>query len=326
MSLSALLHPVPIALGLLVIVFLAAALVLGGFGTRREEAKFALTRLCNLRWNDFARIVGAALKEHRGMTIGGMDRSPGKGGFDLLFQRGTGRYLVQCKNSLAHQLSAQMVGELNSLIQANEADGAIIASCGGADSRALELAQERRIDVIAGADLWFFLKNEAPHDVREESEAHAQRRRMTRLTISGGLAMVTALLCLMLWPTPPNQSQPAAPALPRTVAATANAVAPETAALLPDASLTEDQLLSRRANAEMEVRSNPVVAVAAWQTQSTLLLRLNTALDEPALEALVRDACDVLLQREELRYTRLQLEIPTNMPDQPYMARWRQCR
>ncbi len=325
MSLSALLHPVPIALGLLVIVFLAAALIQGGFGTRRDEAKFGLMRLCELRWNDFARIVGAALKNQRGMAVGGVDRSPGKGGFDLLFQRGASTYLVQCKNSAIQRVSAQMVGELNSLMQSNEADGAIIASCGIADPKAMDLAQERRIDVIAGPNLWFFLKDEVPHDVREESEAHAQRRRMVRLGISGGLALVAALLCLTLWPSPPPPAAPVAPVAARSAPA-ANAAAREAAAALPDASLTEDQLRSRRANVEMEVRSNPNIAVAAWQTKSTLLLRLNTALDETALEALVRDACEVLLQREELRYTRLQLEIPTNLPDQPYVARWRQCR
>src|SRR5690606_28965486 len=148
-----------------------------------------------------------------------------------------------------------------------------------------------------------------------------------RLAISGGLALVAALLCLMFWPSAPAQSQPvAAASSPRPIPATPEAVVPEATATLPDANLTEEQLLSRRANAEMEVRSNPAIAVAAWQTKSTLLVRLNAALEDEALESLVQDACDVLLQREELRYTRLQLDIPTDTPDQPYVPRWRQCR
>ena len=324
MNLSALLHPGPIALGLMVIVFLAATMIQGGFGTRREESKFGLMRLCELRWNEFARIVGAALKERRGLVIGGADRVPGTGGFDLLFQRGTGRYLVQCKNSLIQQVSAQMVGELNSMMQANEADGAIIAACGQAESKAMELAQERRIDVIAGANLWFFLKGEVPHDVREDAEAHGQRRRMVRLGIAGGLALVTCLLCLTFWPSP----QPAAP--PEGSDATdfspaTRATAPETSAL-PEANLSEEQLQSRRANAALEVRNNPNVAFATWQTKSTLELRLNAVLDDKALDALVQYVCSVLLEREELRYTRLQLEVPSNNPGQPFIARWRQCR
>ena len=90
--------------------------------------------------------------------------------------------------------------------------------------------------------------------------------------------------------------------------------------------LSEEQLQSRRANAALEVRNNPNVAFATWQTKSTLELRLNAVLDDKALDALVQYVCSVLLEREELRYTRLQLEVPSNNPGQPFIARWRQCR
>jgi len=327
MNLSALLNPIPIAIGLLVILFIAASLIQGGFGTRKDETRFGLASLCRLRWNDFARIVGIALKEQRGMTISGMDRTPGKGGFDLLFQRGATTYLVQCKNNAAQKVTAQMVGELNSLMESNDAAGAIIASCGAADSKALALAQERRIELIAGQDLWLFLRQYVPHDVLEGAQLHAAKRRIVRLLISGGIALVASLMCLVYWP-----SQPQAAFLPTTspVSRPGATATPQPAAPVGvvDETLTEEQLEARRAEAEQEVRTLPQVMNAGWQTQSTLLVRYDrdASTEAESVDRLAEEACALLLKREELRYTRLQLEFPPENPGDMPQTRWRQCR
>ncbi len=347
MNLSALLSPVPIALGLLVILFITAVLIQGGFGKHKDEARFGLESLCKLRWNDFARIVGAALKDHRGMAISGLDRSPGKGGFDLLFQRGATKYLVQCKNSTTQKVTAQMVGELNSLMQTNDAEGAIITSCGPAEARAVTLAQERHIDLIAGASLWSFLSKHVPHDVLEAAQGYSTKRRMVRFGISGGLALIACLLCLTLWPSPPVVERPQAavmspPAVPVATApeaaatpiTTVTAKAPDSGTPIAkppgvvDGTLSEDHLALRRTRVEEEVQTLPQVVSAGWQTQSTLLLRLSreTSNETADIDKLAEAACVFLLKREELRYSRLQLEFPPANPDEMPQTRWRQCR
>ncbi|WP_158637186.1 hypothetical protein [Arenimonas daejeonensis] len=60
---------------------------------------------------------------------------------------------------------------------------------------------------------------------------------------------------------------------------------------------------------------------AIWSTQSTLVIRMNSG-DGIDL-GIVNDACAILTEYEELRYTRLQLEPPSN-EDVP--VRWRQCQ
>ena len=60
---------------------------------------------------------------------------------------------------------------------------------------------------------------------------------------------------------------------------------------------------------------------AGWSTQSTLVIRMLRA--DGIDSGLVNEACAILVQYEELRYSRLQLEPPA---DSTAPVRWRQCQ
>jgi restriction system protein len=87
--------------------------------------------------------------------------------------------------------------------------------------------------------------------------------------------------------------------------------------------LSEEERLQRRLSAAAAVAALDQADTAIWMTTSTLVIGMNTA--DGIDSGLVNDACSVLTQYEELRYSRLQLEPPasdtTGTP-----VRWRQCQ
>ena len=87
------------------------------------------------------------------------------------------------------------------------------------------------------------------------------------------------------------------------------------------ASLTDEQRLARRAEAASKVSAFEQVNTAGWSTQSTLVLALNHTDGKDQL--LIDEVCRTLVQYEELRYTRVQLDPPLNST---VPVRWRQCQ
>ncbi len=328
MGLTSLLqYPWPIALATLIIVFLLAARILGAFRTERVEARAGIALLCAMRWNEYSRLISEVLKD-RGMQPAGADRTPGQDGFDLLFARGTACYLVQCRNGANQTVTSAAVSQLHSLVQVQEADGAIIVSCAGASPDASKLAHERRIEILAGPELWAHVKPWVAHDQRVDAESVAQtakRQRLLSAALVALLAAIAAFTVIRLYA--PEPSAPPPIAAPAAAPARAPAAAPTPGTpTLPDANLTEQQLASRRASAVMEVRDLTSMASASWSTRSTLQISLREPLEDAELAVVVEDVCRSLLQHEELRYTRLQIDVPGNGSEQPAQVRWRQCR
>lgn len=321
-------YPLPFALVSLVAVFFGVAWALGAFRTERDEARAGVALLCAMRWNEFCRLISEVLKD-RGMQPANAERAPGQDGFDLLFTRGKSRYLVLCKNATGQRIDAATVGQLYTLTQMQDADGAIIASCAAAHPAAMKLAQERRIEVLADLDLWRHVKPWVAHDQRTDAEAAASAIKRRRLLTAALAALIAAIatyaIVAMLAPEPePPRPAATAPATPaRRPLASSTASAP---AALPEANLSEEQLASRRASAVLEVRGLTRVSSAIWSTRSTLQIGLHDGIADADLTTLVEDVCRSLLQYEELRFTRLQVEVPTGNADQPMQVRWRQCR
>ncbi len=319
-------YPLILALLALVVVFLVCARVLGAFRTERDEARAGIGLLCAMRWNEFGRLVSDILKD-RGMQPANAERSPGQDGFDFLFTRGKARYLVLCRNGANQTVTTQTVGNLHGMVGIQDADGAIIVSCAAAERAATGLANERRIEILADEDLWAHAKPWVAHDQRVDAEAVAHTAKRKRLLISALVAMLSAILTYSVVaaiapaPTPHQPAPTAAPAAAKPAAPVTS-----TAPAMPDANLTDSQLASRRASATMEVRGLTRVASAIWSTRSTLQVVLHDDPSDAELAGLVDDVCRSLLQYEELRFTRLQVDVPTGDVAQPVRVRWRQCR
>jgi restriction system protein len=327
-----------IALVVALIAGLAASFVLGLWRGGRNETSAGLDALCGMKWREYSHLIEDLLRE-RGFARSGDDRRPGEGGFDLLMTRGTSRYLVECKNGAAHRVTEQAVRDLAALVDMQGAEGAVLATTGHVDPAAYATAANRRVELIAGPNLWRQVKPWVPHDLKLEVEARARGGTAKGAAISAACALVAGLLVAAFWPTPGAEpATAAAPILVPDAATVAPAAAPAPAVAappaaatprapiaLPDPNLSDTELASRRAMAAMEARSNPALLNTVWSTKSTMVATLR----QPGAEitdALFEHICGVLVQFEELRYTRLQIESPAVDPNAPPTVRFKQCR
>lgn len=318
---------------------LVTSFALGLWRRGRTEADAGIHALCGFKWRDYAHLIEDLLRE-RGFNRSSDERRPGDGGFDLMMTRGSSRYLVDCKNGAAHRVTDQAIRELASMIELQGAEGAVLATTGQVDPSALQLAANSRIEVLAGADLWRQVKLWVPHELRDDAESRARTGFTKRLVLTAVFAISAGLIAAAVLPSVDEVALPpaaaTAPALPAAPVATLPALATQpptvvptpdavTPMAMPDASLTEEELSARRVSAALEVRGNPVVKNAVWSTKSTLVVSLH----QPGAEipdSLFDEVCRILVQHEELRYIRLQIESPAIEPEAAATVRWRQCQ
>jgi restriction system protein len=331
----------PLLVGLLaalvagVVASFAAGLWRGG----RNETAAGIHALCGMKWREYSHLVEDLLRE-RGFARSGEERRPGDGGFDLLMTRGSSRYLVECKNGAAHRVTEQAVRDLASLVELQGAEGAVLATTGHVDAGAYTVAANRRVELLAGNDLWRQIKPWVPHDLRAEAEARARGGFTRSLGITLAVAIAAGALVALLMPAvapvgapavvapgpaAPASREAAAPAAAEPPAAAPVAAPAEAPIALPDPTLSEDQLAARRAQAAMEARGNPAVQNVVWSTKSTMVVSLRQPGTE-ITDALFDEVCRILVQFEEMRYTRLQIESPAQDPNAAPTVRWRQCR
>src|SRR6185436_3553327 len=115
MDLSAASNAIP-----LIAAIVAAVLAFGAINLllRRQQPEMleetaGLKLLRSYKWRELAQLLLQSLRR-RGYEPAETERMPGDGGFDLLVQRGTDRYLVQCKQG-AHLVGAADVRNLLAL-------------------------------------------------------------------------------------------------------------------------------------------------------------------------------------------------------------------
>ena len=87
------------------------------------------------------------------------------------------------------------------------------------------------------------------------------------------------------------------------------------------AKLTDQERTQRRLVAASRIADLDAANNALWSTQSTLVISLVNG--DGIDSGIVNEACAILTEYEELRYTRLQLEPPA---DAGVPVRWRQCQ
>lgn len=348
-----LMSPPVVALLAALLAFGVAVLALGAISRRREELRAALAALCAMKWSEFAHHVTAVLSQ-RGLRPDDLHRRPGDDGFDLRMNRGSARYLVQCKQGGAFHVTAATVREFADMVRLQGAEGGILVTTGVVDAAARRRAGVSGIELIAGNDLWRQLKPLLPLELNQDIAARAAAAQRRQLLGSAAIGLVVGLLAWSLFwtlaPQSPASSVVAAPPLPPgwplpvegaagtpdpspAITADGGAAPPasgaDVAALpmqMPDPTLDAGQLAARRAQAERQVRELPQVANASWTTRSTLLLELHREGEDPVPEAAIAAACEQLVRFEELRYTRLQVQADDPREEDDSRVRWRQCR
>ena len=211
------------------------------------------------------------------------------------------------------------------------AEGAVYATTGNASPQVQRYAASRRIEILSGEELWRQAKPWVPHDVREDvqGDARAERNRLGLYSIAAGFAAGLAAMFVipMLQQGAVDMAsagQDAAVMQTPSSAGSTRSIDDIAMPLPPD--LTQEQADARRATAALEVRSMPAVLNATWSTRSTLVVTLRPG--TKLVNDLPREMCERILQFEELRYIRMQIETPTEGGDTATtgQVRWRQCR
>lgn len=327
------LHPVFLALVVALLAGTASYWLIGIRGRRATEGACGIDALAALKWRDFAHFVLEALRRD-GFVEEDIERQPGDSGFDFMLGRDGQRHLLSCKHGRAYVLGEQAVREFATAIRMQGADGGVIATLGKVDGFAREIAEAHRIDLIDGNLLWprvaLLMSPQVRERVRQEAAERVNRRLMAAGAGCLGLGLATFLAAgALITPDP-------IPATDTTVVASAAAgsgrSAPGTRESTPSAAQDTDaatpvefdeaMLNARRAAAMQRIDGLPSVLRAVWSTRSTLVVSMRASGEEIA-DAAIDDACSILVEYEELRYTRLQIDPPENsgLP-----VRWRQCR
>lgn len=316
------------------------------FGVMRRriaETTAGIRALAGMKWRECAGLVLQALGE-KGFVELPSSRQPGDGGTEFLLTKGDERCLLSYKHGTAYRLGEANVRDFANAVQLQGAQSGILVTLGTAEGFARDLARRYGVELIDGRSLWPQVEPFAPPNLVEgiRSEAAAEIRRGQRLGIFASLGLGIAVYVLGLVSQPPAPMAPIPPiasgAPAADTAGSPGAAAPAAAApvyqdpasleankamkaLEEVAKLTDEQRTQRRLMAAARIADLPQATNALWSTQSTLVINLVSG--DGIDSGIVNDACAVLVEYEELRYSRLQLEPPagSNVP-----VRWRQCQ
>lgn len=330
----------------IVVALIAFATSTWWFGVLRRriaETTAGIRALAGMKWRECAGLVLQALGE-KGYVELPSSRQPGDGGTEFLLTKGDERCLLSYKHGTAYRLGEANVRDFANAVQLQGAQTGILVTLGTAEGFARDLARRYGVELIDGRTLWPQVEPFAPPNLVEDirNEAAAVIRRGQRLGIFASLGLGIAVYLLLLLNQPPEPLAPVPPIAVEAPAADASgtpAVAPAPAtpqvyqdpasmeankamkALEEVAKLSDEQRRQRRLMAAARVADLPQATNAIWSTQSTLLISLVSG--DGIDSGIVNDACAVLVEYEELRYSRLQLEPPagSNVP-----VRWRQCQ
>ncbi len=299
---------------------------------RKAETELGIQSLATLKWRDCIAIVLEALQREGYQVLA--DSS--NGGTDFLLRQGTEKVLLDYKHGTAYRLSETSVREFEAAARLRGALRGILITLGSIEHRAATVAAEGHVQLIDGIHLWPklrpFLNDKLLEQVRVQAAA-ATRKGLWKGFLASALAGA-AVLVLGQVLTP---ARPAVAAPPSTIASSIPAAGspvaptPAQAAMLQQlnataeameavARLSPEQLAKRRADAAKQVAQISQVAAAAWSAPRTLLINLNHT--DGKDKVLVAEACRILVQNEEMRFTRIQLNPPA---DSTHAVRWRLC-
>jgi hypothetical protein len=323
------------------------------FGIHRRrlaENSAGVKALAGMKWRECAGLVLQAMEE-KGYTELPSSRQPGDGGAEFLLVKENERCLLGYKHGTAYRLGEANVRDFANAVQLQGATTGMLVTLGTAEGFARDLARRYGVDLIDGRSLWPQVEPFAPAHLVEDIRHQAATgiRRGQQMGIVGSLILGMVVFGLAQLGIGMSQDEPAAgspsatpastqAAAPAPAAAEAPAPAPAPAApeftdeasrqasdamkeLAAVAQLTDEERALRRRQAAARVADLKQADRALWSTQSTLVVGL--AREDGIDAGIVNEACAILVEYEELRYTRLQLEPPqgSTVP-----VRWRQCQ
>ncbi|KFN46985.1 restriction endonuclease [Arenimonas metalli] len=338
------------------IALLASTWWFGIHRRRMAENSAGVQALAGMKWRECAGLVLQAMAE-KGYTELPSSRQPGDGGAEFLLVKENERCLLGYKHGTAYRLGEANVRDFANAVQLQGATSGMLVTLGSAEGFARDLARRYGVDLVDGRSLWPQVEPFAPahlvEDIRHQAAAGIRRGQQMGAVGSLILGMVVfglAQLGVDEAPVPVVAGAPSA--IPESIQspAAAGTASEETVAAAPApapapvaeptfqdeasrqasdamkelaavAQLSDEERALRRSQAASRVADLDQANRAHWSTQSTMVVSM---VREDGIDTgIVNEACAILVEYEELRYTRLQLEPPS---DSTVPVRWRQCQ
>ena len=341
--------PLVAAIVVTVITFLVNGWWFGVHRRRKAETAAGIAALAGMKWRECAGLVLQALGE-KGYVEAPASRQPGDGGTEFLLIKGDERCLLGYKHGTAYRLGEANVRDFANAVQLQGATTGILVTLGTAEGFARDLARRYGVELIDGRSLWPQVEPFAPAALIEDIRVDAQQKNIRGQRLGMVASVVFGLVVLgagyamqprAIPAPPPQETATAAPApapadeaasgpametapvaaAPRFADEASNAANAALEELKEVAKLSDQERTQRRLVAASRIADLDAANSAMWSTQSTLVIRLvrGDGIDS----GIVNEACAILTEYEELRYSRLQLEPPSG-EDVP--VRWRQCQ
>jgi restriction system protein len=114
-----------------------------------------------LTWSDFERVIGEAFRRDGYAVQGNVERGP-DGGVDLVLQKGSMHFLVQCKHWRTASIGVAVIRELYGVMTARGVDGAFVVTSGSFTPDAWGFAAQSGIDLIDGTRLEGWISRAEP--------------------------------------------------------------------------------------------------------------------------------------------------------------------
>jgi restriction system protein len=114
--------------------------------------------IASLSWQDFETLVGEGFR-HRGFEVTERGGAGPDGGVDLALTKGHERFLVQCKQWRARQVSVSVVRELYGVMAAERVAAGYVVTSGTFTKDAKEFAAGRNIELMDGKVLEALLRD-----------------------------------------------------------------------------------------------------------------------------------------------------------------------
>jgi len=320
----------------IIVAVLGLAASIAWFGVmrrRKAETELGIQALANLKWRDCIAVVLESL--HRdGYQRSSVAEAPAGGATEVMLTRDGIDVLLEYKHGTAYHLTDSNVREFVNDVSLNGAREGILVTLGSADAGAQRVASTHNVQIIVGQQLWPKVRNFVLPSLLDSVKTQAGAR--TRMGLWSGALGSVAAAALVYW-----LMGGSSPAGSEAVVADADVAplhgqapkAPSDAQMLAEinatakayqesAKLTPEERAKRRAEVARHVAELPRVGQANWSTQSTLLVTLRAAGDDVADTQLLEETCRLLVQQEEMRFSRVQLESPS---DSGRRVRFRSC-
>ena len=296
---------------------------------RKAETAFGIMALANLKWRDCLTVVLEAL--HReGYQRSAVAETPAGGATEVMLTRNGQDVLLDYKHGTAYHLTESDVREFVNDVSLNGAREGILVTLGSAEPGALRVAATHNVQLVGGEALWPKVRNFVLPSLLESVRGQAAAQTRHGLWAGTIMSLLAAGIVFVMFghregaPTvadsevaPLHGEAPPAPS-DAAMLAQINATAK---AYEEAAKLTPEERARRRVEAAKQVAELPRIAQAVWSAQSTLQVTLRNSADDAQDEQLLGEICRLLVQQEEMRFTRVQLEAPA----EGGRVRWRSC-